>query len=297
MSVSDELFREAGLDSAAIRELVAATIDEDLNGGSDATSEATVPRDHRSRLTIASRQPGVVAGLPVAMMAFEVVAERIHVPLEIDNYVRDGSRLAAGVDVLTVSGHTRSLLTAERTALNFLGHLSGVATLTDQWVRALGRASTTRVRDTRKTTPLLRSLEKYAVRCGGGFNHRAGLNDAILIKDNHIAACGSLRLALEAARAYHEKLPIEVEVDTWEQLEEAVEAGADFVLLDNFTIEQIERAVVFVPDSVRLEASGGLTLESAAAVGATNVDFVAVGALTHSAPILDFGADYRATEK
>jgi nicotinate-nucleotide pyrophosphorylase (carboxylating) len=194
--------------------------------------------------------------------------------------------------VVSATGPTRDLLLGERTALNLLCHLSGIATATRQWVDALG-STTTRVRDTRKTTPGMRRLEKYAVRCGGGVNHRMSLNDAALVKDNHVVAAGGVASAFDRVREAFPGIPVEVEVDSLDQLDEVLDAGADLVLLDNFTPDQMREAVRRTAGRAQLEASGGLTLADAAAVGATGVDFVAVGALTHSAPVLDIGADLR----
>ncbi len=215
-----------------------------------------------------------------------VLGEDVH----LDIVLADGSRAQPNDRILRVSGPTRGLLLAERTALNFLSHLSGIATQTDQWVQQL-RGTNARVRDTRKTTPGLRQLEKYAVRCGGGENHRMSLSDAALVKDNHILAAGGVKEAFAAVRDQFPGLDVEVEVDSLEQLSEVLAAGADLVLLDNFTPEQMTEAVSRNANQARLEASGGLTLDSAAAVAATGVDYIAVGAITHSAPILDIGAD------
>jgi nicotinate-nucleotide pyrophosphorylase (carboxylating) len=214
--------------------------------------------------------------------------------------VPDGTRVDEGTVLLTASGGTRDLLTAERSALNLLCHLSGVATATAQWADALA-GTRAKVRDTRKTTPGLRVLEKYAVRCGGGVNHRMSLSDAALVKDNHVVAAGGVAAAFEQVRAMWPGLPVEVEVDSLGQLTEVLDAGADLVLLDNFVPDQMRLAVVMADEHAAvhgvpralLEASGGLTLDDAAAVGATGVDYVAVGALTHSAPVLDIGADLR----
>jgi nicotinate-nucleotide pyrophosphorylase (carboxylating) len=233
---------------------------------------------------------GIVAGVPVAALVFQIVAAQARGVVEITEYRSDGDRVTPGVVVLSIIGRTRELLTAERTALNLIGHLSGVATATAAWVRALGD-SKTQVRDTRKTTPGLRSIEKYAVRCGGGLNHRMALSDAALVKDNHVVAAGGVAQAFTAVREQFPGVPVEVEVDSIDQLAAVVAAGADLVLLDNFTIEQMVEAASIVDGRVLLEASGGLTLADAPAVGATGVDYVAVGALTHSASVLDIGAD------
>lgn len=281
---------QAGLDAEALSGLINAAIAEDLAGGVDVTTVATVPGEQRSRLDLVARAPGVVAGIPVAGLVFENVAAGAGNPIEITQVRQDGEAVVVSDVLLTIRGNTRDLLTAERTALNLLCHLSGVATETAKWAVALS-GSRTRVRDTRKTTPLLRSLEKYAVRCGGGVNHRMALSDAALVKDNHVVAAGGVAAAFEAVRRSFPGVPVEVEVDSLDQLDEVVAAGADLVLLDNFTPEQMSQAVSRVGGRVLLEASGGLTLSDAAAVAATGVDYVAVGALTHSAPVLDIGAD------
>ena len=288
---------DAGLDPAYVEHLVRATVAEDLDGGVDVTSAATVPGDQRSTLDLVVRGSGVAAGVPVAAAVFDAVSEG---DAEVVVVTADGTRVGAGDALLTVTGRTRDLLTAERTALNLLCHLSGVATATAQWADALAGTSA-RVRDTRKTTPGLRVLEKYAVRCGGGVNHRMSLSDAALVKDNHVVAAGGVAPAFESVRAMWPGLPVEVEVDSLGQLTEVLDAGADLVLLDNFTPDQMRLAVGIATEHAeqagtpraRLEASGGLTLPDAPAVGATGVDYVAVGALTHSAPVLDIGADLR----
>lgn len=279
----------AGLSAADVVGIIEGALAEDLDGGVDITTVACVPEDHRSTVDLVARSPGVLAGAAVAAAVFEMVSSRrctLQTPLQ------DGTRFAAGATVLTATGLTRDILTAERTALNLLGHLCGVATATAHWVDALS-GTTARVRDTRKTMPGLRALEKYAVRCGGGVNHRVGLFDAALIKDNHVAAAGGVIPALEAVRRCWPDVEVEVEVDCLDQLREALSAGATAVLLDNFTIQQLRQAVGVTAGRALLEASGGLTLASAAEVGATGVDYVAVGALTHSAAVLDIGADYR----
>lgn len=282
---------QVGLDPDEVEALIRATVAEDLAGGVDVTTVATVPAEHRSVLDLVSRADGVVAGVPVARLVFEVVAESGE-PINCQVRVDDGSVVGPGTVVLSATGSTRDLLTAERTALNLLGHLSGVATATHAWASALGEGPT-QVRDTRKTMPLLRSLEKYAVRCGGGVNHRMSLCDAALVKDNHVVAAGGVAAAFDAVRSAFPGIPVEVEVDSLDQLDEVVDAGAQLVLLDNFTVDQMAEAVNRVGGRAKLEASGGLRLSDAAAVGATGVDYVAVGALTHSAPSLDIGADLR----
>lgn len=288
-----DLLRAQGLDVEAVDALVRATLAEDLGGGVDVTSVATVPADQRSTLDLTARAAGVVAGVPVAGRVFEVESggeSRV-------TLVRsDGDRVEPGDVVLTVTGLTRSLLVCERTALNLLCHLSGVATATAAWAQAL-EGTGARVRDSRKTTPGLRALEKYAVRCGGGVNHRMGLWDAALVKDNHVVAAGGVAQAFEAVRARFPGIPVEVEVDSLAQLADVVAAGADLVLLDNFTPAQTAEAVALVAGRCQLESSGGLSLAVARDYAGTGVDFLAVGALTHSAPALDIGADLRPLEE
>jgi nicotinate-nucleotide pyrophosphorylase (carboxylating) len=279
----------AGLDPDALAALVRAALQEDLLGGTDVTSEATIPAEQRCTAVFAARQAGVVAGLVVIAAVIDAVCGDAHLALE----AGDGERVTAGRRLATVAAPTRQLLTAERTALNLLCHLSGVATLTRRWADALAGTTTT-VRDTRKTTPGLRALEKYAVRCGGGANHRLGLWDMALVKDNHVAAAGGVAEAYALVRAMEGTIPVEIEVDSLDGLAAAIAAGADEVLLDNFSIDELRAAAAYRDGhrpAVRLEASGGLTLAAAAEVGATGVDFVAVGELTHSAPILDIGLD------
>lgn len=284
------LLRAGGLDSEAVSGIVRAALREDLLGGIDVTSVATIPADHRSRAAFVARADGVVAGLAVAAAVIETVCGDSAEALTYR--VSDGARVNAGSVVAELSAPTRSLLTAERTALNLLCHMSGVATLTRRWVDAIAGSGAV-VRDTRKTTPGLRALEKYAVRCGGGSNHRMGLSDMALVKDNHVVAAGGITEAYDRVRAL-DTIPVEIEVDTLDDLCEAIEAGADEVLIDNFTPEEMRRAVRLRDEmgaGVRLEASGGLTIESARDVAETGVDFIAVGELTHSARILDIALD------
>jgi nicotinate-nucleotide pyrophosphorylase (carboxylating) len=292
--VSDRTRRmlvDGGLDPDAVAALVRHALAEDLMGGIDLTSTATIPADHRSTATFGARADGVIAGLPVAAAVIETVCGDAASVVTL--LVDDGSSVAAGTVVAEVTAPTRLLLTAERTALNLICHLSGVASITRRWVDALEGTGAV-VRDTRKTTPGLRALEKYAVRCGGGTNHRMGLSDMALVKDNHVAAAGGVTEAYRRIRALAADVPIEIEVDSLDGLREAIEAGADEVLVDNFTPEEM-RAAVAVRDemnaAVRIEASGGLTLETARLVGSTGVDYVAVGELTHSARVLDIGLD------
>ncbi|KQT90791.1 nicotinate-nucleotide pyrophosphorylase [Marmoricola sp. Leaf446] len=283
---------DAGLDPAELLPLLRATLAEDLGSRGDVTSAAVVPAGTRLDVAFTSRQDGVVAGLPVlAALVEEVCGSDARLAL----LLNDGARVAPGTRLATLSAPAHDVLALERTALNLLGHLSGVATATRAWVDAV-EGTGARVRDTRKTMPLLRALEKYAVRCGGGTNHRTGLHDAILIKDNHVVAAGGVGAALDAAYATHPRgsIVVQVEVDSLAQLEEALAHGAEQVLLDNFTPALLARAVALVrrtAEGVVLEASGGLTLASAREVAETGVDYVAVGALTHSAPSLDIGLD------
>jgi nicotinate-nucleotide pyrophosphorylase (carboxylating) len=280
-----------GLDPDAVAALVRAAVAEDLMGGSDITSAATVPAGQRSVATFGSRADGVIAGLPVAAAVIDAVCGDS--ASDFDFLVADGQRVAPGTDIARVTAPTRRLLTAERTALNLLCHLSGVATLTRRWADALAGTGAM-VRDTRKTTPGLRALEKYAVRMGGGVNHRMGLSDAALVKDNHVMAAGGVAEAFAAVRALEASVTVEIEVDSLEALEEALAAGADVVLLDNFAVADMAKAVAVRNEraaGVVLEASGGLTLDVARAVGETGVDYIAVGELTHSARVLDIGLD------
>lgn len=283
-----EALSRAGLEPDAVFDIIDRAIAEDLDGGVDVTSVATVDPEARGTLDLVARAAGVIAGGPVAAAALVRAAQgRVTC-----TWIEDGSRVVPGDVVVSASGPTRDLLLGERTALNLLCHLSGVATATSHWVDALAD-SATRVRDTRKTTPGMRRLEKYAVRCGGGVNHRMSLSDAALVKDNHVVAAGGVAAAFARVREAFPGIAVEVEVDSLDQLDDVLDAGADLVLLDNFTPDQMREAVRRAAGRAQLEASGGLTLSDAAAVGATGVDFVAVGALTHSAPVLDIGADLR----
>ena len=282
-----------GLDPDAVAAVVRMAVAEDLMGGIDVTSVATVPAGQRSVGTFGSRAAGVVAGLAVAAAAIEAVCGEAASDVV---FARDdGGLVAAGDQVARVEAPTRLLLTAERTALNLLCHLSGVATLTRRWADALDGTGCV-VRDTRKTTPGLRALEKYAVRCGGGANHRMGLADAALVKDNHVLSAGGVAEAFAAIRELEGTLPVQIEVDSLDGLREAIEAGADAVLLDNFELDEMREAVALrarLGARVVLEASGGLTLDVARLVGETGVDYVAVGELTHSAKVLDLGLDLK----
>jgi nicotinate-nucleotide pyrophosphorylase (carboxylating) len=258
-------------------------------GGTDVTSLATIPEIQISELDLVTRSPGVIAGINIAALVFLSVANK---KIEIELCVEDGKKVDAKTCLLTAKGSTIDLLTAERTALNFLGHLSGIATTTNKWVNEIS-GTNAKVRDTRKTTPGLRLLEKYAVKAGGGTNHRMSLNDQALIKDNHIVASGSIKSAVEKVKDKFPELEFEVEVDNLDQLNEALAVNTKLILLDNFSIDDLKKAVVAVNKKAKLEASGGITLENARKIAETGVDFIAVGALTHSAPVLDIGGDLR----
>ncbi|MUO77495.1 carboxylating nicotinate-nucleotide diphosphorylase [Agrobacterium vitis] len=271
-----------------VEPLVRNALSEDLGLAGDITSMAVIPADHRSTVQIASRRDGVIAGLDASAIAFELVDPG----LVMTCHVSDGTAVKAGDVLATISGSSRSLLTGERVALNFLGHLSGIATVTSQIVAAVSGTKAA-VACTRKTTPGLRALEKYAVRLGGGMNHRFALYDAVLIKDNHIAIAGSVTQAILRARVgVGHMVKIEVEVDTLEQLHEAMEIGVDAVLLDNMTPEQLGGAVEIVAGRSITEASGGITPQTARAVAQSGVDLLSVGWITHSAPVLDIGLDF-----
>lgn len=296
--ISGELaakLRSCGLDPAAVLRVIRVGLAEDLADGPDVTTAATIPPAEMGTAEVVARRPGIVAGLYVADAVFQLVAdlpsESTQVfPVTGRHYVRDGDEVSAGEVLMTITGPLRVILTAERTALNVVGHMSGIATLTGRWVEAVAGTGA-RIRDTRKTLPGLRALEKYAVCCGGGVNHRMSLSDAALIKDNHVAGAGSVTAAFDAVGKLAPDLPVEVECDTLEQVDEAIAAGAGLILLDNFTVADIAEAVKRTGGLAKLEASGGLRLEDAAAVAATGVDYLAVGALTHSAPVLDIGLD------
>ncbi|VDC26667.1 carboxylating nicotinate-nucleotide diphosphorylase [Pseudogemmobacter humi] len=272
----------------AMEPAVRAALAEDLGLAGDLTSAAVVPADHRSALTAVARSEGVIAGLDLAELAFTLTDPACRMR----RHVADGAQIGPGTRIFTAEGPSRSLLSAERTALNFLGHLSGIATATAGLVRAVA-GTRAAIACTRKTTPLLRAFEKYAVRAGGGVNHRFGLFDAVLIKDNHIALAGGIRPALERARkTVGHMVKIEIEVDTLAQLREVMEIGADVVLLDNMPPEMLREAVGIVAGRALTEASGRVTPATAAAIAASGVDLISVGWITHSAPVLDIGLDY-----
>jgi nicotinate-nucleotide pyrophosphorylase (carboxylating) len=268
-------------------DLVKAALAEDLAGGVDVTSVATIAADAELKAEFVARESGVVVGIEMA----KVVLTEVGVA-GIEVLVQDGASVKAGDVLIEVTGNARAILLAERTALNFLGHLSGIATLTNQWVKAIA-GTKCEIRDTRKTTPGWRELEKFAVHMGGGTNHRMSLSDAALIKDNHIAAAGGVKAAFNAVRSAFPTAPIEIEVDTLEQLAEVLPLKPDLVLLDNMTPEQCRAAVSLVAGQTKLEASGGITLDKARSYAETGVDFLAIGALTHSAKNFDIGLDVR----
>jgi len=284
--------RTAGLDPRATFQTAAAALAEDLRWGPDVTTAATVDASALAVADVVARRPGVLSGLPVALAvsAAAGLPSGAATPL-----AADGDQIAAGAAVLRLAGAAREILTAERTLLNFLTHLSGVATLTRQWVDAVAGTGCV-VRDTRKTVPGLRELQKYAVRCGGGANHRMGLGDAALIKDNHVMAAGGIPAAVSAVRAAAPAVPLEVECDTLDQVAEALAAGVTLILLDNMPPERIRAAVALGRrhPAAQFEASGGLRLAEARTVAETGVHFLAVGALTHSSPALDLALDFQA---
>lgn len=270
------------------RELIERAIAEDLQGGEDVTSTSTISKDATSTADFVARKTGVLAGIEMVKATLEEVGLS-----DIDVVMHDGKAISQGDVLLTVTGNTRAILLAERTALNFVGHLSGIASETAKWVAALSGTKCL-VRDTRKTTPGYRQLEKYAVRMGGGTNHRMSLSDAALIKDNHIAAAGGVSEAFSAVRSAYPTAPIEIEVDTLDQLREVLPLKPDLILLDNMSPALCAEAVAIVDGTTKLEASGGISLENARAYADSGVDYIAIGALTHSAAVLDIGLDLRA---
>lgn len=282
--------QEPALDEVLLKPLVEAALTEDLGRRGDVTSQATIPATMQAQLQIKARQAGVICGMDLARLSFALVDAQI----EFIAQVVDGETVAAGTVLAIVSGNARHLLTAERTALNFMTHLSGIATATWQIVNSVAEYPA-QITCTRKTIPGLRTVQKYAVRCGGGRNHRLGLDDAILIKDNHIAIAGDINTAIKQAQDFAGHLiPIEVEVDTLEQLEQAIEAGVSLVLLDNMSPETLSKAVTMCKGRAKTEASGGITPETVQAVAETGVDFIAMGYLTHSTTALDIGLDFSA---
>ncbi|CAN7594086.1 carboxylating nicotinate-nucleotide diphosphorylase [Agrobacterium tumefaciens] len=279
----------APLPRLIIEPLVRNALLEDLGLAGDITSAAVIPADHRSVVVMAAREPGVIAGLDTAELAFQLVDPAIIMT----RHVEDGATVVPGDIIATIEGPSRGLLTAERTALNFLGHLSGIASVTAKIAAAISGTKAS-VACTRKTTPGLRALEKYAVRAGGGMNHRFALYDAVLIKDNHIAVAGGVRAAIRSAKqGVGHLVKIEVEVDTLAQLREVMDEGVDVVLLDNMTPEQLREAVAIVAGRAITEASGRINPQTAATIAASGIDLISVGWLTHSAPVLDIGLDFQ----
>ena len=284
--VQSLLYPGGFLSPLEIDDAVTRALAEDLGRAGDVTSIATIPETTPARAIVVARKAGTIAGLPLLAACFT----RLAPDMSITANARDGDTVAAKTSLMTIAGPARAVLSAERAALNFLGHLSGISTATAAFVRKAGK---TRICCTRKTTPGLRALEKYAIRCGGGFNHRFGLDDAILIKDNHVAVAGGVRPVLERARAAAGHLvKIEIEVDSLDQLKEVLATGlADVVLLDNFDIAMMKKAVATVAGKLVIEASGGITLDNIAEIAATGVDYASSGALTHSSPSLDVALD------
>ena len=282
------LCADAFLSPLAIEAAVNRALEEDLGRAGDITSIATVPEDTPGRALLNARQAGVIAGLPLVVAAFRKLAPDI----VIEAHARDGAKITAGTKLMTIAGNARAILGAERVALNFLGHLSGIATATAAFASRIAHTKA-RVICTRKTTPGLRALEKYAVRCGGGYNHRFGLDDAMLIKDNHVAVARGIAAVLKRAKeAAGHLVKIEIEVDSLDQLREVLDAGAaDVVLIDNFDLKSMRKAVAMVAGRLVIEASGGITLDTAAAIAETGVDYLSSGALTHSVKNLDIGLD------
>ena len=282
--------QEPALAEVLLKPLVKAALTEDLGRRGDVTSQATIPADMQAQLQIKARQAGVICGMDLARLSFALIDEQI----EFIAKVNDCATVEAGTILATVRGNARNLLTAERTALNFMTHLSGIATDTKKIVDSVAEYPT-QITCTRKTIPGLRIIQKYAVRCGGGRNHRLGLDDAILIKDNHIAIAGNIKTAIQQAQDFAGHLiPIEVEVDTLGQLEQALEAGVNLVLLDNMAPEILSQAVAMCKGRAKTEASGGIIPETVQAVAETGVDFIAMGYLTHSTTALDIGLDFSA---
>ena len=277
------------LNPLLIQDAVRRALDEDLGRAGDITTQATIPASSIAHTVIAARETGVIAGLPLAEAAFHMIAQGVRFTPRLG----DGTLVHQGDIIAEIEGSARAILSAERVALNFLGRMSGIATLTHHYAEEV-TGTEARIVCTRKTTPGLRAFEKYAVRCGGGSNHRYGLDDAMLIKDNHIAVAGSVKAALQAAKAAAGHLvKIEIEVDTLEQLHDVLAEGADVVLLDNMDLKTLKQAVALVEGAMLTEASGGVTLETVKAIAQTGVDMISVGALTHSPRVLDLGLDIK----
>ena len=271
-----------------VEPIVRHALEEDLGRAGDITSDLTIPADRRATARLVARKAGTIAGLITAECAFHIIDPKLNIRVE----TPDGSKANAGALLATIEGSARSILTAERVSLNFVGHLSGIATATRSLVDAVA-GTKARIVETRKTTPGLRLLEKYAVRCGGGFNHRFGLDDAVLIKDNHLVAAGGIKAAVERVRAgLGHMAKIEMEVDSLAQLEEALALGIDTILLDNMSVDALERAVAITKRRAVLEASGNVTLATVRAIAETGVDYISSGAITHSAPQLDVALDF-----
>lgn len=279
--------KNLGLSPNHIFQQVKDAISEDLAGGQDLTSIATITQTQVSTADFTTRTSGVVSGLHVAAAVLEYCGVN-HYEVLVD----EGAKVAAGKVLITAQGNTQKILLAERTALNFLSHLSGISTITNQWVSEIS-GTKCQIRDTRKTTPGLRMLEKFAVRMGGGVNHRLSLSQAALIKDNHIMAAGSITAAFDAIKEMYPDKSIEIEVDSIDQLKEAIKLKPDLILLDNMSVEQCNQAVLISAGLVKLEASGGIAISNAKSYAATGVDYLAIGSLTHSAPALDIGLDFR----
>ena len=286
-ALNTELIR-IGLDREFVMGQARAALVEDLAGGVDATTVAIISENQSAKADFTSRANGVLAGVAIAQAVLLVATDN---QVDFEVFKKDGDFISPGDVIFTVTGNARGILLGERSALNFLGRLSGIATLTNEWVKALSGTSC-KVRDTRKTTPGLRIFEKFAVRMGGGTNHRMSLSDVAMIKDNHIVAAGSIDNAFRAVRSKYPNLPIEVEIDSIDQIEAALSAGSNLLLLDNMTPEQCKQAVALIDGRARTEASGGISLESVKAYAQSGVDYIAVGALTHSAKNIDIGVDF-----
>lgn len=275
-----------GIQVEPVLQLISSALEEDAPHGEDKTSQAAIPADSITTARMCARKAGIVAGAGIAAAVFETLG------LQVEIKRMSGERVEAGDVILTVTGHTREILLSERTALNFISHLSGIATLTRKWVDEIAGTSAI-IRDTRKTTPGLRQLEKFAVRMGGGMNHRMHLSDAAIVKDNHIAAAGSITGAVDRIRSEYPSLSIEVEVEDLAQLQEALSIKADVIMLDNMSLEMTREAVLLVKGSgSKLESSGGITFDRVREYAETGVHYLAIGAITHSAPILDIGLDF-----
>ena len=286
--MSDAGVKVEPLSSILIEPQVRAALAEDLGRGGDLTTDLVIDDDAWVTASINARQIGALSGIDIVEMTFDLVDPRV----DMEVYIADGGRVEPGDTVAVLEGPARAILTGERVALNYLGHLSGIASATRKMVDAVA-GTNARITCTRKTTPGLRALEKYAVRCGGGFNHRFGLDDGLMIKDNHIAACGGITQAVERAKSkLGHMVKIELEVDTLVQLEKGLKAGADVILLDNMSTDDLKKAVKMIDGRAVAEASGGVTLETVRAIAETGVDVISVGWLTHSAPCLDLGLDF-----